>query len=437
MFISKKEKHSTCRLICETVFLVSLTSILFVYPFDSHFRFTVGVIMLALSLLYFLQLPIILTAVFCGIGVFSMRWLMDVFVGHNEMAFATIQSLPAFCYYVFFGICCYYFNIRENNGHAITVILKLLLSDFLSNLLEISIRHDFMPFDSAAILPALVGVAFLRSVSVVYGYYFLNRYRVFIFVDEHLKRYTQLIMLFAKLKTELYYLKKSSQDIEKIMECSYLLYKELSASTDGNRQANQSVQKALKIAGDIHEIKKDYYRVIHGLEKILLPAGNEQNMRLSEIFHIIEQNTKRSLSAEHKEINIQFDQEDDFATDEHYQIVSMLNNLIVNAIEACGQQGAIQVREVRREGTIALSVEDNGQGIDMQNMDFIFNPGFSTKYSKLTGTMSTGLGLAHVRTLLDSLGGRIEVTSQPGIATIFTLVLPYARLQQKTNNQRE
>ena len=428
MFVLGKNFYSRYKLMLNSVFLVSVTSVLFVYPFDSHFRFTLGVAVMSTSFLYFPQLTIIPTAIFSGVGIFVTRWAIDVFIGNNEVMFAAAQSVPAFCYYVFFGICCHYLRLRASVNQVMTVILKLSISDFFSNLLEITLRHDFMLGDSAVILPELMGVAFLRAILVVYGYYLLKRYRIFILAEEHLKRYTQLIMVFAGLKTELYYLKKSSQDIENVMERSYLLYQQLTVNQADTAEKASAGKEALKIARDIHEIEKDYYRVISGLEKILIPSGDERGMRLSEIFHIIEQNTTRFLSIGNKKMTIHFSQEDDFITDEHYNIVSLLNNLIINAIEACEPHGVIKVAESRQGENVVFCVQDNGQGIAAQDLDLIFNPGFSTKYSETTGKMSTGLGLAHVKTLINMMGGTIKVTSQPGIVTVFTIAFPYDNL---------
>lgn len=428
MFKLGRITYNRYKLIVNSIFLVSLTSVLFVYPFGSHFRFTLGVAVLSTSLLYFSQLPIITTAIWSAAGIFATRLAIDVLIGHYDFLTAILQTLPAVAYYVCFGLCFYSLRIRSSISNAWTVVLKLSMSDFFCNILEIAIRNDFMLGDSVVILPELAGVAVFRAVLVIYGYYLLKRYRVFILAEEHLIRYTQLIMVFAELKTELYYLKKSSQDIENVMERSYLLYQQLTASQPDTGNEELTGSQALLIARDIHEIEKDYYRVISGIEKILIPSGSERGMRLSEIFYIIEQNTTRFLTLNNKKIRTAFIREDDFITDKHYTLVSLVNNLIINAIEACDEYGEIKVTQSRFGGDVVFCVEDNGQGIAKRDFALIFNPGFSTKYSATTGKMSTGLGLAHVKTLTEMMGGRIEVASQPGEGTTFTLTFPYANL---------
>jgi len=175
--------------------------------------------------------------------------------------------------------------------------------------------------------------------------------------------------------------------------------------------------------------------VISGLEDILVPATGEQGMHLAEIFYIIEQNTIRFLSVGNKQIAITFHHDDDFITGKHYGIVSLLNNLIINAIEACGQHGVIRVTQSRVEDDVVFRVEDDGKGIAERDFALIFKPGYSTKYSETTGKMSTGLGLAHVKNLIEVMGGTIDVASTLGVATTVTITLPKNNLTDDQPNE--
>jgi two-component system sensor histidine kinase YcbA len=219
--------------------------------------------------------------------------------------------------------------------------------------------------------------------------------------------------------SELYYLNKSSQDIERVMEDSYWLYKHLHA----RGEADPSAVQALAVARNIHEVKKDYHRVAAGIEAILHPSSTVKGLRLAEIFFIIEQNTRRYLAGIDKKIAITFSYEFDFVSDQHYAIVSILDNLIINAVEACGETGVIRVTERTEAGEIVFAVEDNGCGIKAEDFDLLFAVGYSTKFSPDTGKMSTGLGLSHVKNLTEMLDGTVTVASEAGM-TRFTVTLP-------------
>jgi signal transduction histidine kinase len=101
------------------------------------------------------------------------------------------------------------------------------------------------------------------------------------------------------------------------------------------------------------------------------------------------------------------------------QIGQVLQNLITNAIQAMPTGGTLTIRgEQDREGMVQLEVADTGEGISPENMKNIFQPLFTTKAKGI------GLGLVVCRNLTEANGGRIEVDSEPGRGTVFTVRLP-------------
>jgi signal transduction histidine kinase len=106
------------------------------------------------------------------------------------------------------------------------------------------------------------------------------------------------------------------------------------------------------------------------------------------------------------------------------QLQQVLINLMLNARDAMAGGGRIRLRSWRPRGGggIAVSVGDNGDGIEPDKLQRIFSPFFSTKLDR----GGTGLGLAVCQRILLDHGGRIEVASRPGRGTTFTLRLPSA-----------
>jgi len=100
--------------------------------------------------------------------------------------------------------------------------------------------------------------------------------------------------------------------------------------------------------------------------------------------------------------------------------ISILN-LIINAIEAMSGGGGmltITTRNVDRE--VQVLVADNGSGISEENMAKIFEPYFTDKKSGM------GIGLASTLNIVQTHGGRIDVQSEEGVGTVFTLSFPIA-----------
>lgn len=102
------------------------------------------------------------------------------------------------------------------------------------------------------------------------------------------------------------------------------------------------------------------------------------------------------------------------------EIEQILVNLVSNARDAIAGEGVIQLRLSKQGGQAILEVEDTGTGMDEVMKARLFQPFFTTKGEG----RGTGLGLASVKATVDQLGGRVEVESQVGVGTTFTLFLP-------------
>lgn len=107
------------------------------------------------------------------------------------------------------------------------------------------------------------------------------------------------------------------------------------------------------------------------------------------------------------------------------QIQQVIINLLVNALHAIGNRSGgkigITTAEVTHDNRnfIRISIEDNGCGIAREHLANIFEPFFSTK-----GNKGTGLGLSVAWGIIDEHGGKIDVESEQGKGTIFSIILP-------------
>lgn len=95
-------------------------------------------------------------------------------------------------------------------------------------------------------------------------------------------------------------------------------------------------------------------------------------------------------------------------------------NLLANAVEACGQNGRVHVLSESSPSCVTVRVQDNGCGMSQEDLDSIFDP-FFTKHRK---SGHTGLGLSVVHGIVEDHEGKINVHSEPGRGTTFTVSLP-------------
>ena len=105
------------------------------------------------------------------------------------------------------------------------------------------------------------------------------------------------------------------------------------------------------------------------------------------------------------------------------QIRQALWNLLANSAQAQPDGGAVTVTVAAEQPYAVVHVTDQGPGIDAADLSRIFEPFFTTKEK------GTGLGLATVHRIVDGLGGRVDVVSEPGRGARFSLRLPLRELR--------
>ncbi len=109
------------------------------------------------------------------------------------------------------------------------------------------------------------------------------------------------------------------------------------------------------------------------------------------------------------------------------QINQVFMNILTNAIEASPDQGSVLIETRHQSDCIIVKFSDSGRGIAQENLERIFEPGFTTKGRGV----GTGLGLAICYRILDDHGGTITAVSQPGKGTTISIELP---LNQQLNS---
>lgn len=100
----------------------------------------------------------------------------------------------------------------------------------------------------------------------------------------------------------------------------------------------------------------------------------------------------------------------------------LMTNIILNGIQAMDGKGTIKIILKENNDDVIIEIEDSGSGIPQEHIEKIFEPLFTRKQT------GTGLGLASVKSIVDTHGGEISVRNNP---TVFTIKLP------KSQNKEE
>ena len=391
---------------------------LYLNPFSTGFRLSFSVVILSLLLIYFKDISIIATTNAVGITIAMFRAFVQS-TGHPNLGWTQLlyDYYPVAFFYIIFGILYKGLGVRDKIELPGQFLMVLWLCDSISNILEVVLRREWTGYSFEKMVLVIIFMGLLRSLVTICIYYmsayYMGRYER----EQRESKYRKMVMFMASLKAEIFFLRKSMIDIEKAMKESYALYE--------NIKDPYLKDHALSVAKDIHEIKKDYMRVTTGIEKTISEENNNYQMSLKEIFSIIKDNTEKIIAVKNKHITLHFRYSHNFITVEFYQLISVLNNLIINSIDAIEDMGSIRIVQEIRGGFCIFEIIDDGCGIETEEIDLVFEPGFSTKFNRVTGELSTGIGLTHVKHIVERyFKGSIGVNSDNNMKTVFEIVIP-------------
>ncbi|MDD4503686.1 MAG: ATP-binding protein [Clostridiaceae bacterium] len=393
----------------EKIVIISIATILmgqiYINPVSGVFRLSMAVAMISVLLIYFEKAPVILVCSIIALFIPFFRAFIHFIAYHNMTFWQTLSYYsPVAIYYILYGFLFRLLDIRKKLDAPLLFIISLWVCDSIPNIAEALYRQMNTSSDFSSLVLRIILVGFARSVFICLLYYLSKYYKGRYDRKQKESKYREMVFFISSLKSELFFLRKSMVDIEGTMQMSYELYREL--------RDKELKERALTISKNVHEIKKDYYRVVSGMEKVLSKESEKTSMELGEIFDIVRENCGKIISSRGKDISLDFRHEDDFRTEDFYSLISVLNNFIINSIDAIEGNGRILVEEENSGNEYVFRVIDNGIGIEGDEMEMLFEPGYSTKYDPVTGRMSTGIGLSHVKQIIENyFEGSVHIDS--------------------------
>lgn len=396
-------------------------------PFqEDYFRIGLGVSILLFLLMIMPHLSYVKTGILTGIVSFLVQ-SVDLLYDVNSMSVleSLHDNIGAGIYYIVFS---YGLSKFKNRFHEIQPLLLgglITCVDFSSNLIELFTRgvlNGTSIFDMREWLYLLV-VGGLRSyfISGLYNSIAVRQMRLMHAEQE--KRMEQMLNVNSGLYGEVFYLKKAMKTIEGITADSYDLYRDLR-----EQDMNQYSQRTLGIAQQIHEVKKDSQRILAGLLK-LYDSEKAVNMSLSEVLNFAVKGNLKYAEMLDKKIQIQMEQQYDCESPFYIPLLTVMNNLIANAVEVIELEGTIRIQVYEQDEDVHFAVIDSGKGIPEAKRNIIFEPGYTTKFNQ-AGIAATGIGLSHVRDIVQSMEGHItvEYAEQGGQGTAFDVSIPQRNL---------
>ncbi|MEC0226090.1 sensor histidine kinase [Paenibacillus alba] len=391
-------------------------------PFSGEvFRIGLGSSAFLLCLLLLKHLPYIYTGIVTGITVLLFRSLGDGIMTHGvvSLGWSMQTHLPAMLYYMAFAVGMSLMKQKSGKFHPLVLGLFLSLTDLMSNEIELLARSFIFdtPYKFSQQLVFIALTALVRSYFVVGIYSSVTIHQMRVLHSEQQKSMEQMLNTNSGLYGEVFYLRKSMETIEQLTAKSHDLYERVNGT--GLKSYARTI---LEITQQIHEVKKDSQRILAGLLK-LFDREFATDMRLAEIVELAIKSNLGYSAMLGKHIQFSTDLRIDYDSDHYLPLLTVMNNLLSNSVEAIEDQGAIHVSASEHGAETILTVSDTGTGISELEKAMIFEPGFTTKFNQ-EGFAATGIGLSHVRDIVHSLGGDIHLRSdEMSSRTTFVITL--------------
>lgn len=415
--------------------VVTATSQLYFNFIIDGFRVSASVVIFPILLITYSDLNPVHASLVTSLLVFIARFSI-LAIRSSEIVQTIYSVYPGSLFYIIYGLI-FKFKTSSHNYYLSKMFLLILMCDFISNVFEVILRMKLtFTIEDFLYLFILFLIAATRATIVLMILTLIRNYKILLTKEDHEKRYQNLVLLTSSLKSEIYFMRKNSEDIENIMSNSYMLYEKLSSSS--SNQNDEINNLSLNITKDIHEIKKDYIRVIKGIESTLVDKIELSEMSIKDIFHILKESTYGMIEEKNYKVYLDFKYEVNFTTKSHFQLMSILRNLVSNAIESMDEHNNnsyIRIRHTKNSNFHTFTISDNGKGINTENLYYIYNPGFSTKFDYYTGDVYRGIGLTHVKTLINNhFNGTINVKSREQIGTEFEIKIPISNMEVYNEN---
>ncbi|MGM0831141.1 MAG: ATP-binding protein [Bacillota bacterium] len=418
------------------MFFVPLAGEIHFYPINETFRVSLGPPTLFLFLL-FLRKTGIIPGFLTAILVVFFRMLLDSIMGVNFNWFISFEShYPSFFFYFTYTSLFYLFKVNRFHRQPLVIGFYGITIEILSNLVEIFLQYImFRGIITSGSLLEMFLMALAHSFMVLGVFSMMKLYEAQSREIEVRKQNEHMLLHVSNLYEESIHLKKTFQNSETITMKAYELYRELNGNHDvDNKLLKKTRQQLLEIAGKIHDVKKDNQRIYAGLSKLISNEGFTDYVHITDLIKIIVQSNEKYAHLLEKDILFHYHIKGNHPRYHIYTILSIINNLVANAVEAIIEMGTIEIEVSFQENSVHFRIEDDGPGIPERNRDLIFKPGFTSKFDSM-GNPSTGIGLTFLEDMVKKFNGKITFKSgSNNIGTVFIISLPVDNLVEKENS---
>jgi signal transduction histidine kinase len=234
-----------------------------------------------------------------------------------------------------------------------------------------------------------------------------------------------------RLRQELTHIGRVSAMGELTASLAHELNQPLTAILNNAQVAQEYLETDAPNLGELREILRDIVAddqraadVIRRLRELLKKGALEYvSLNINDVVDEVARLVRSDMVIRNVPLTLELTEGLPNVRGDRVQLQQVVLNMVLNGVEAMGEPNgrphALVIRTARAGGkSVGISVEDSGIGIDVKDVDRLFEPLYTTKAGGL------GMGLAIVRTIVDAHGGRLRASNNVGGGATFQFTLP-------------
>jgi two-component system phosphate regulon sensor histidine kinase PhoR len=178
----------------------------------------------------------------------------------------------------------------------------------------------------------------------------------------------------------------------------------------------------------VHIIRQENNRLKNQVESVLNTARMERgkmdlDIQLQELHSVIDDVTEGLKAELEDSLRIELNATRTSIYADRIQLISLIRNLLENAIKYSGKKPCIKIQTRNIDDTLVLSISDNGIGIAKEHQTKIFNKFYRVPTGNTHNVKGFGLGLSYVKEIVKAHKWDIQVDSEAGKGSTFTIIM--------------
>ena len=410
------------------------------HPFDgdfASFRVSFGSPVFLLFLLWLRPFPRFFLGCAAGIAVVLFRTGLDLVYG-TALPEALLLHIATFFYYACYALFFALPHLVRKSVYeqSLAIALWAIIAEIFASVAELAVM-SLIAFQSHEVftlgmLFRLFLIATLRCFFILSFFYLFQLYTTEMRLARKTQERDRLALLIAGLYEEAFALRGTMQSAEDMTRDCYKAYERL-RQDEGTQE---TAQELLRIAGKCHEIKKNSQRIYAALCELTNNRHVDDYLPPDEIVRLLVHAQEKYARSLGKDISFQTDVPRNLPPLHVFLLLSLLNNLASNAVEAIPARGTISLSIRGGDGTLRIHVSNTGSFIPADRLAHVVQPGYTTKFDT-SGKASSGVGLTYVKQKTESYGGSMTIVSDGKSRVDISILLPCQKLQRPSDPSKK